>query len=93
MRLETALWVILRARCLLQVRLALAAAVERMSCSCAESCVQMNLVATWSKVSCDAGGQLSVWSARKARLQLPESDLWTALEHLVCQVGVLGVDC
>ena len=51
---------ILRARCLLQERLALAAAVERMSCSCAESCVQMNLVATWSKVSCDAGGQLSV---------------------------------
>ena len=58
-RLDTALCVILRARCLLQERLALAAAVERMSCSCAESCVQMNLVATWSKVSCDAGGQLS----------------------------------
>ena len=50
MRLETALWVILRARCLLHVRLALAAAVKRMSCSCGEICEQMNLVETLSNV-------------------------------------------
>ena len=56
MRLETALCVILRARYLLQERLALAAAVKRMSCSCAEICEQMNLVETLSKVSCDGGG-------------------------------------
>ena len=50
----------------------------------------MNLVETLSKVSCDGGGQLSSCKALKARLQLPESDLCTALGHLVFQVGVLG---
>ena len=53
----------------------------------------MNLVETLSKVSCDGGGQLSSCRALKARLQLPESDLCTALVHLVFQVGVLGVVC
>ena len=74
-RLETARWVILRARCLLQMRLDLAAAVKRMSFSCGVVCEQMNLVETLSNVSCEGGGQLSSCKARNARLQLPERDL------------------
>ena len=42
---------VLRTRCLLHVRLALAAAVKRMSFSCDEVCEQMNLVETLSNVS------------------------------------------
>ena len=93
MRLETALCVILRVSCLLQKRLDLAAAVKRMSFSCGVIGEQMNLVETFSNVSCEGGGQLSSCSARKARLQLPESDLWTALTHLVFQVGFFGLSC
>ena len=56
-------------------RLDLAAAVKRMSFSCGVIGEQMNLDETSSNVSCEGGGQLSSCSARKARLQLPESDL------------------
>ena len=66
---------ILRIRCLLQERLDLAAAVKRMSFSCGVIGEEMNLVETFSKVSCEGGGQLSSCRARNARLQLPERDL------------------
>ena len=60
---------------------------------CSSNGEQMNLLATLSKVSCDGGGQLSSCRALKARLQLPDSDLCTALVQLVFQVGFLGVVC
>ena len=77
----------------MQERLDLAAAVKRMSFSCGVIGEQINLVDTFSNVSCVGGGQLSSCKALKARLQLPERDFWTALTHLVFQVGFLGVVC